>query len=608
MKKYSAYIFVIGFSVLTAEAQDIEFRAEASPSVLNVGEQFRLVYNINQNVSGVEIPEFTDFQLLGGPMTGSSSNVQIINGKVSKSVQYTYTYYLKAVKQGTFTIPAAKVKFGGKMVESNAVNIEVVQGGTNARQPQATPNKNKGQEPQSAGSKAVSDKDLYVRLHVDKRSAYIGDQIVAWVKLYTKVPVSGIDKGYSGPEFTGFYKQAVNIPPLRSLERENVNGEIYYTGIIQKFILYPQKSGDIVIEPFDMTASVQQQVTRRSRSLFDDFFGPEVADVPVKIKSEPVKIRVKRLPLKPASFSGAVGNFTLKTTVDRTMLKTNEALTYKVIVSGRGNIKLIDVPSIEFPANVEQFDPKTTVNQTSELSGIKTFEFVLIPRYAGEFKILPFDFTYFDPVKEKYITLKSDEYTIQVEKGDEDTTTVIVSGISKEDFKLLGKDILFIKNNPPEFRIMNRLLFGSRVFYLTYIISFVLFVLILILRRERVRRNANLTLVKNRKAGKIASKRLRKAKAFMKHNNHEQFYEELSKAVWGFLGDKLSIQTGDLSKERTGEELTRKKISEELIGELFSLLDHCEYARYAPGAEASGPEQYYHSAVGLLSRLAQKLK
>ena len=608
-KRITIPIFILLITNLLSvqvSGQDIGFKASANPRVLRTGEQYRLEYEINVNVSDMEIPSLKDFQLLGGPSTSSSTSIQIINGKTTRSVQYVYTYYLRALKEGTFTIPPAKARYKGKTYESNSVTVEVISAGSSRQQPQAAPGQSQPQKPDQTNIQSAD--DVFVRLHVDKRSAYLGEQIIAWVKIYTKIQLSGLTQGYKGPEFTGFYKQPVEIPQLTNLEAENVNGEIYYTGTIQKVVLYPQKTGEITIEPFDLGVTIRQQVRSRSRSFFDDFFGPTVQDIPRSLTSKAVKIRVKPLPAKPQSFTGAVGNFSLQSSVDKNTLRTNEALTYKVTITGKGNIKLVDEPNVSFPPNIEQFEPKTVVNQTNELSGNKTFEYVLIPRYAGEYKIPPFEFTYFDPVKGRFIALMSEEYAINVEKGDEDTTAVVVTGLSKEDFRLLGRDILFIKNKPFRLFREGKIIFGQRYFYLVYGISFILFLSIVILRREAIKRNSNISLVRNRKANRMAGKRMRKARNYLKQNNQDAFYEEVMKALWGYLGDKLTIPVAELSRDKSRDVLKQKKIDHALVESIYALLDNCEYARFAPPAGESDMQKLYRDAVKLISKLEQKLK
>ena len=605
IKRTTIPIFILFITNLLS-GQDIEFKASASPRVLRAGEQFRLEYNINEKVNDLEIPSITDFQLIGGPSTSSSTSFQMINGKTTRSVQYAYTYYLRAMKEGTYTIAPAKARYKGKTYESNVVTVEVLGTGGSQQNTQTTPGQGQQQTPSQQNVQVGE--DVFVRLHVDKHSAYLGEQIIAWVKIYTKIQLSGLSQGYKGPEFTGFYKQPVEIPQLTNLEAENVDGEIYYTGTIQKVVLYPQKTGEITIEPFDLGVTIRQQVRSRSRSFFDDFFGPTVQDIPRTITSKAVKIRVKPLPAKPQSFTGAVGNFSLQSSVDKNTLRTNEALTYKVTITGKGNIKLVDEPNVSFPPNIEQFEPKTVVNQTNELSGSKTFEYVLIPRYAGEYKIPPFEFSYFDPVKGNFMTLMSEEYTINVEKGDEDTTAVIVTGLSKEDFRLLGRDILFIKNKPFRLFREGKIIFGQPYFFMVYGISFILFLSIVFLRREAIKRNANISLVRNRKANRMAGKRLRKARTYLNQNNQEAFYEEVMKALWGYLGDKLTIPVAELSRDKLQDVLKQKNVDHTLVESIYALLDNCEYARFAPTAGESDMQKLYKDAVKLISKLEQKIK
>jgi hypothetical protein len=607
MNKFVAIIFLIISGVNINTAQDIKFSATAVPRVLRVGEQFQLVYEINKNVSGLQIPELNDFQLLGGPSTGSSSSIQIVNGKTTSSVKYTYTYYLRAIKEGTFVIPAATAKFKKNTYQSNTVKIEVVK--AKSTPSQTSPSDVTPTPKSSDGADIPADENLFIRLHVDKKNAYIGEQIIAWIKIYSKIDLTQIDPNFKGPDFTGFFQQPIDIPPLRSLERENVNGEIYGTGVLRKVVLYPQKAGEIIIQPFEIDVAYQKQVRRRSSSIFDDFFGPTVQNIPVKLKSKPLKLKIKALPANmPQSFTGAVGNFNLLASINKTQVKTNDAVTLKAIISGKGNIKLIDDLKINFPPALETFKPVTKTKQDNPLSGSQTFEYTLIPRYPGDFKIAPVEFSYFNPVSKSYKTLKSKEFNITVTKGKEDTATVIISGLSKEDIKLLGSDILFIKNRPFKLIARDNFLFGTTRFYTIYFVSFVLFVLLIILRRQRIKRNANIKLVKNRRANKYAHKRLKKASGFMKQNDSKGFYDEVLKAMWGYLSDKLNIPIADLSKSSSEEALVNVKINEKIMNKFYEIIDTCEYARYAPGEESSEMQKLYNDAMKIIIKLQQKLR
>jgi len=595
------------FALLTNEAQDIKFTATAVPKVLRVGEQFQLVYEINKDVSELQIPELNDFQLLGGPSTSSSSSIQIINGKTARSSKYTYTYYLSAVKDGIYTIAPATAKIKKDTYKSNAVKIEVIKGKSSTSQ--TTPSTASPAAKSSSNVDTHAGEDLFIRLLVDKKNAYIGEQIIAWIKIYSKINITQIDPNFKAPEFTGFYQQPFEIPPLRALERENVNGEIYGTGILRKIVLYPQKSGEIIIQPFDIDVAYQKQVKRKSRSIFDDFFGPTVQNVPVKLKSKAVKLNIKSLPASmPSSFTGAVGNFRMSASINKTQVKTNDAVTLKVNISGKGNIKLIDEMEFEFPPALETFKPIVKTKQDNVLEGSQSFEYTIIPRYAGDFKIGPIEFTYFNPSTRSYKILKSQEFNISVAKGEEDTTTVVISGLSKEDVKLLSSDIIFIKNKPFNLTPKNKFIFGSTRFYAMYLISLMLFLLIILFRRKRIKRNANIKLVKNRRANKFARKRLKKASGFMRQNNRKTFYDEVLKAMWGYLSDKLNIPIADLSKDTSREALIRNKINDNLMNKFYDIIDSCEYARYSPGDESSEMQKLYNDAIKTIIKLQQKLR
>ncbi|UCH13535.1 MAG: protein BatD [Bacteroidales bacterium] len=603
-------VIIIILSVLSGLsgviAQEVKFTATATPRVLRTGEQFQLVYEINTSASELEVPEFKDFQLLGGPSTGSSSSIQFQNGKTTRTVKYTYTYYLLAIKEGTFTIPSASAKIKRDTYKSNSVQIEVVKdrSGTQTTAPSGQPAEKSG-----AGADTPSGENLFIRLHVNKTSAYVGEQIIAWIKIYSKVNLSQVDPNFKGPDFKGFYQQPVEIQALRSLERENVNGEIYGTGILRKVVLFPQRTGEVVIQPFDIDVAYQKQVRRRTKSFFDDFFGPSVQNVPVTLTSKKVRINIKPLPPdKPASFTGAVGTFKLNASINKTDVTTNDAVTIKVNVSGKGNIKLIDDLNVNFPPSLETFKPVVRTVQENALSGSQSFEYTIIPRHAGEFKISPIKFSYFDPSSKLYKTLSTREFNISVTKGKEDTTSVIITGLSKEDVKLLGSDILFIKNKPFELVKMNRFIIGSVKFYAIYLLSILLFVIFIIIRRKSIKRNANVSLVKNRRANKYARKRLKKALSMLKKNNHESFYEEVLKAMWGYLSDKLNIPVADLSKDTSREALIKNNINQELMNTFYYIIDNCEYARFSPEHESTEMHKLYNDAIKTIIKLQQKLK
>lgn len=587
-------------------AQNVQVTAQA-PNVVEVGEQFQIDFTVNAEPSNFIVPEMRDFRLLYGPSTSQSSSTQIINGKASSTFAYTYSYYFQASKAGKYLIGSAEATVGGKKYKSNPINIEVVNNGAASKQSQQS-----GQPATTQSSpqpEQVSDGgNVFVRVLVDKKSVYQGEYLTATIKIYSKYSISAV--GNADLADAGFFKQEVAIPQPH-MERENVNGQIYGTAVLKKYILIPQKSGSLTLQPMTLECNVQQPVQSRSRGIFDDFFGPSVQNVPLKLKSKPITISVKSLPGgAPASFNGAVGKFTFDTKVDKKALKTNEAVTLKVTVNGTGNIKLIDAPKVNFPPDFDTYDPKIALNTTDANGGItgsKTFEYLLIPRNPGTFKIAPLVFTYFDVVANQYKTLTSSELTFDVEKGSDNQSANMITSQSKEDVKFIGKDIRFIKTNDSRLAKVNEYFFGSSLFYAIYIIVFLVFIGTIWFRRRTIKQNANIAYVRNRRADKYAAKRFKLAKTYLVANQKEQFYDEVLKAIWGYLSDKANIPLSELSRDAALELLRNRGVDDELITKFTALLDNCEFARYAPSG-ASSMQDDYNNAVDLITKLQQKIK
>ncbi len=602
-------LFIITFVIFlskTGNAQDVQFTADA-PRAVETGEQFRLQYSVNAKPASFNDPEIKDFQVLTGPNVSSSSSIQIVNGSMSQSVNYTYTFILVGNSEGKFTIPAASVKVGGKIYQSNPVTIEVVKGSAGNSQSQSG---NTGSGSSTIDKANISDENLFVAVNVDKKNLYQGQYLVATIKLYTKVDVSGFDN-IKFPPFTGFWSQDLEAPNQISLQRENVNGQIYNVGLFKKILLMPQQSGEIVIDPFEITMLIKQRV--RSSSPFDDFFGGSFRTLQKHVASQPVKINVQSLPEgKPAGFSGGVGTFQMNASVDKTSVKTNEAVTIKIRISGNGNLKFINPLKVDFPPDIDVYDPKTTQNFKTDASGMSgsiTFDYLFIPRYAGNFRIPPVTFTYFDTNTKTYKTLSSNEFNISVEKGqgDAETASGVVQALTKEDVKFIGKDIRFIKSNVPVVR-KQTFIFGTPMFWLGYLIPLFVFVAIILFRLAQIKQNTNQAALKNRKANKVSRKRLKAAQKYLQQNQSEKFYDEVLKAIWGYLSDKLSIPLANLSKDNVTGILEKHGIENELIGELVDLLNSCEFAKYAPASVSGGMDEIFKKAGNLISILDQKVK
>ena len=466
-------------------AQKVTFTAQA-PRVVSVGEQFRFVYSLNTQGSNLNSGNFEGFDVLSGPSTSQSTSMQIINGKMTQSFEVYYSFILRAQKEGKFTITPGSVNVDGKEYNSNQVTIEVVKGNAPA-------NSNNGNSGGNAiANGAVSSDDLFLRMSVSKREVLRGEPIVATLKLYTKVNLSDLG-GFKAPSFNGFWSESLRQATNLDFQRENVNGQVYNAAVIQQHVLIPERTGTLTIEPSELTAVAQVAVQRqRSRSIFDQMFG-SYQNVQKVLTSPTINITVNPLPAgAPAIYNGAVGNIQLKAALDPPAAKTNEPISLKITYSGTGNLKLIPDPNIKFPSDFEVYDPKISNNYSagaSGFSGNKTYEYLLIPRHAGDFEIPAINFAFFDLEFGKCKTLSAGPFPVHGEKGEAGEVTAIDPGMYKEDVKMLGSDIHYIKTNDIKLRPKDRPFFGSVSFYLSYIVSMGLFALSLILMRRQRQRN-----------------------------------------------------------------------------------------------------------------------
>ncbi len=440
--------------------------------------------------------------------------------------------------------------------------------------------------------------DLFVNLSLDRKQVYLGESIVATVKLYTRVNISGTNE-INYPSFNGFLKSDIKTPPLTSLRQENLNGKIYGTGVIQQFLLYPQVTGEVTIDPVQISVLIQQK-SKQSDPFFGDFFS-SYETVPRVVASMPVTVKVKPLPgIQPADFSGIVGKLSMKASLDKDTVNVNDAVNFKILLSGTGNLKIASTPSLKLSPDIELYDPKITDNITNGINGTtgqKSFEFLLIPRHYGEFTIPGVSYSYFNIATGKYENLKTPDFHFYARKvNDQSSGITVYGGVSKEDVKYLGKDIRFIKSTPGRLKKAAVIMVSQRSFYSTFIFALFLFLIILFLRREHIRRNSDLSLVRNRKAAKVAVKRLHNASLCLKNEQLDEFYEEVLKALWGYLSDKLNIPVSELTRNNAVALLTERNIDEEQIKKLTDILDKCEYARYAPSGSGTEAETLFEGA------------
>jgi hypothetical protein len=531
-----------------------------------------------------------------------------VNGSMSQSI--TLSYVIAAKKEGKITIGPASVNVNGATIQSNTFIIEVVKGNSNA-QNQGNSNQ-PAQNPSAPTTENLSD-NLFVKTIVSKTKAYLGEQITVTHKIYTRYQLRGF-QDIKFPDYTGFWAQDVPNNPQIQVVNENIDGVNYQVGELKRTYLFAQRSGKLEIEPMNIDCAVRKQSNRRPRDVFEQFFGGGYEDATYSVKSKAVAIEILPLPEanKPESFSGAVGSYSFKAQINKDKIKANDAINLTITLTGKGNIKLVDPLKINFPEDFETYDPKTKENIISGANGVagsKTFDYLIIPRHEGDYKIDQINFSYFDPEKKQYVTLPSPEFNIHVDKGNEsDESANVFNPRSKEDVKILGNDIRYIKTSNIRLTPKGDYFFGSPLFYIGLISPFFAFIGFIFIRRKNTEQNKDAIAVKSRKATKMAKKRLSLAEQYLKSNNKEQFYVEIFKALYGYLGDKLNIEAADLNKEHISDKLKAKMVNDTTIEELIVTLDNCEYARYAPSAVSGDLNGIYNKTVELITKIEREIK
>lgn len=595
-------LFFIGGNYL--QAQDVSFTASA-PGVVEVGEQFRLSFSLNKQGEELQLPTLKGFELLAGPSMSTSMSTTIINGKMTTNSEFIYTYVLQATEEGEYTIEPATITVDGKQLKSNSLTIKVVKGSGNVQQ-----NQQSGGRSEAQAATSIKNDDIFLRLEVSRGSLYVGESLVATLKIYTRVGVSQFGRS-KFPPFDGFLAEEVKTPQNIEFRREEYNGQVYDVGVLQQTILFPQHAGTLTIAPFELECIVRQRLSR-SRSFFDDFFDSNYRNVRVMTKSKPVNITVKNLPEqgKPLGFSGAVGNLTMSTSISADTLNTNDALTYKVIFKGTGNLKLIEAPKLNLPPDFEVYDPKATKDiqtTTKGTGGTVTFEYLIIPRFGGDYTIPAVETSFFNPSTGTYKQLKGQEYKIHVKKGKNDgntTGTTAIQSFKKENVKMLGEDIRYIRTDAARLREKGVHYYGTSAYWLSFLVPFVLFVVGMYLNRQRIRANADLVRVKSKAANKMAQKRLRAAATAMRNSNSESFYEEILKAMLGYVSYKLNIAASELNRDNINGILQQRGINDDLIQSFIAVLDTCEYARYAPDSSKNEEmDKLYRSSLEVITKL-----
>ncbi|MGE0560504.1 MAG: BatD family protein [Flavobacteriales bacterium] len=600
MHKLLTYLFLfIAFAMGSkAFAQDVKFTAATSHTEVATGDRFQIQFTANAKITNFKAPDLSDFRVLSGP--NQSTSMSFVNGAMSTSISFSYV--LMAVKEGMFTIKPAIAAVDGQAYSTNSINISVSKG-VNVQQQQTQQN----QPEESINiSKADATKDLFIKSSASKTTVYQGEHIIATYKLYTKVNIAG-NELVKNADLNGFWSQEIDLGQAQ-WSQEVFGGFRWNVATIRKIVLFPQRSGTLTIDPLEMKFIVQRRVAG-GNSVFDQFFG-RVENVEANLKSEPIKIKVLPHPEpKPASFTGAVGQFEMTTNLSANKVKANEAINLKIKVSGKGNLPLIENFTIDFPKDFETYDPKVADNYKTTPNGVggaKEYDYLIIPRHAGTFTIDPVEFSYFDPNTKAYKTIKSEPFTIEVEKGDGSAANVTFTGANKEDVQILGEDIRYIHTNDIVVTHAKSSFYGSLGFYLAIGILPLLFLLVLIFRNKLREAQRDVIGSKSRKANKMANKYLAAAKKSLDAQQHKEFYEHISKALFGYTSDKLKIPLSALSKENITEKLNGVSVSQDTISNFIATLELCEMARFAPVSVSE--QEIYGKAASIINQIEKEVR
>ncbi len=611
MKKIFLTTLLLLVTLSAVFADEVSFTTSA-PKAVVVNQQFRLKYTVNRrNVREPRVPSIENFTVLAGPNRSEQSSTQIINGNVTSTQSVTFTYILVAEKEGEFTIPGATITVDGNEITSNKVSVKVLpqdKASAAAQQQQNTSSQRNRRRSGNSNSVDVSADDLFMTATLNKTTVVEQEAVLLTFKIYSAVNLTSLNGKI--PDLKGFQIQEVELPQEKEWQLEHYNGRNYRSILWQQYVLFPQQTGEIEIPSAVFEGIVAQQT--RSYDPFDFFGGSNFVEVKKELRTPKLKLNVQKLPDgKPAGFSGGVGSFKITSSINTNELKANEAVTLRLVLSGTGNMKLIKTPEVEFPEDFEVYDPKIDNKfslRTNGFSGNKVFEYLAIPRFGGEYTIPSVKFSYFDIASKQYKTIETDSYTLKVEKSKNEDNAAVAAYVSKEELKLLGQDIRYIKRGDVVFKKRGDYLFASGIYYMWYIIPLILFAVYIMLHYKTMAENANIAAMRTKKANKVAVKRLKLAQKLLKENKKNEFYDEILKTLWGYMSDKLSIPVSQLSKENIAAELEKKGVEQQLINELHNVLNECEFARYAPGDANEAMDNVYKLSIAVISKMENSIK
>lgn len=617
--KRTIFLFIfstLGLLGLKSFAQDISFNA-SGPSVIGVGEQFRVVFTINSdNISKFVAPNFGNFDVLAGPSTSRRSSFNMVNGRTTNTSSTSFTFVLSANKEGVFNIGGAKINVNNATYTSNSLTIKVQKNPTQAQRAQTQSGYSQNQSYQQPIT-VLDDKALFIRASANKSKAYIGEEIIITYKLYTLVNISEYQVKRM-PINKGFWIEEIDMSQDPTINTESIDGKRYQVATLRKVIAYPQQSGKLTIAPLDIDvvahiASRNQRRVSTGDPFFDSFFqsmgqtGYE--KVKKSIKSHSINVDVTELPKTNLDFSGAVGNFEISATANPLECKTNEAITLRYTISGSGNLSLIDKINLNIPEDFESYNPTIddNINKTQNgVNGKRTFEYILIPRVQGEFKIPKVNFTYFDVKTKTYRTVSTNDFTLKISKG-KDELSGLAQQMSERE-KYVNRDIEHIITKHSKFNSINSSVYNNTYLIIIFLTLPLITIGYIIFKNKSIKKNSDVSYVKYKKATKVAMNRLKKAKKYLDNQQKDDFYTEIAQATWNYLSDRFKIVKMDLSFDNVKEILSKRKINENTIENLISLLNNCEYVRFSQGEEVQKMDSLYEQAINSLSDIEAQIK
>ncbi len=608
-KVFLAMLLMVGY---TAFAQNT-FTVDA-PRVVGQDEIFRVVFTANGEIENFTNPQVTGAEILAGPSPSRMQSTQIINGQRTERLEISYTFIMRPTGEGVAKIGAATATVGGKNYTTKELSIEVVKGEAqqSGQQQQQGVAGGNAQSSQRSSTGEVSSKDVFLKLSFSKTKVVKGEPIIATLKLYTRVPIAGFED-IKFPVFNGFWSQEIETPQNINFVRENVDNQIYNSAVLRRYMLLPQQTGDIAVKPAEMICQVQVRSSYSGgRSIFDDFFDSGYQVVKKRVSSAEAVIKVSALPAgAPASFGQGVGNFSLKVALSRDSVKAHEAGSLIVTVEGSGNLNLIEAPKVQLPADFELYDVKTSNNYSygnNGIQGSKTFEYPFIPRSEGVFEVPPVEYSYYDIKSGKYVTLKSLPVEIKVAKGDGQVSGgTLMQGISKQAVANLGEDIRYIQQGGAGLVGKGKFFVGSIGFFVAMALVAAIYAVLYFVLQKRAKLRGDVVRTRNKKANKVARKRLKLAQEYLNQNLRAPFYEEMHKALLGYISDKLAIQFADMQRDTIMETMQGKGVSEANIADFMQVLEDCEMARYSMGGGAGEMSAQFEKAISVISNLEGEL-